>query len=319
MPPHQPTIDYAPYSYHFFPSVCTAAGERVPGPRSHGLLAPVEFPWREAVSTVEEIGCKESYAMSLDLCRHGVLAGPSSGLALRGLLKFLQRTKDQGQEAFDALRGPDGRIECVFICCDLPFQYINEYMQQLGEEYFPAINNAELIGKDTCAYRPEWELAAKSFAATLEKDMALEKDKQRTLLIDIRKKKDFEMSRLPFANAINIDISSLQLEKPNPFKDAPTLVKQWDALNAKLGPKNEMLKKLHPMLGENEKDRTQVICMCYDGNTAKVATSILRARGINADYVLGGYEKWNEEALPTRQMKATGVLSRIRRMLATSA
>jgi cysteine synthase A len=158
-------------------------------------------------------------------------------------------------------------------------------MQQLGEEYFPAINNAELIGKDTCAYRPEWELAAKSFAATLEKDMALEKDKQRTLLIDIRKKKDFEMSRLPFANAINIDISSLQLEKPNPFKDAPTLVKQWDALNAKLGPKNEMLKKLHPMLGENEKDRTQVICMCYDGNTAKVATSILRARGINADYV----------------------------------
>lgn len=32
-----------------------------------------------------------------------------------------------------------------------------------------------------------------------------------------------------------------------------------------------------------------VLVVCYDGDTARVATSVLRAKGLNADSVRGGY------------------------------
>lgn len=289
----------------------------------------MEFPWREAVSCIEEIGTKESFACSLDLCRHGVLAGPSSGLALRGLLKFLQKTKDNGQEALDSLRGPDGRIDCVFICCDLPFQYIAEYIHHLGEDYFPPIFNAELVGVDSYPYRPEWEITAKDIAAQIAKETG----DDRTLVIDIRKLEDYNNMRIPFPNSANIDIE--HCGQPNPFRDASTLVKQWTRLDKKIGPKVESLKVIHPWL--DDKDRVQVVCMCYDGHTAKIATrsvihsfiyfdltiiftelySLLRARGVVANYVVGGYEQWVLEALPiVRTVHSITLMERVRRLLA---
>lgn len=65
-------------------SVCTAAGDRVPGPRSLALLSPVRFPWREAVDAIEEVGSIDSYALSMELSREGLVCGPSSGLNLKG-------------------------------------------------------------------------------------------------------------------------------------------------------------------------------------------------------------------------------------------
>ncbi len=132
----------------------------VPGPRSFSLL-PLEFPWRDSVDSVEEITSPESFKQSLELCRNGLLVGPSSGLCLRGLIKFLEREKLQGR--LDKLRNEDGEIVCMFsfhsrylslssigafICCDQPFQYISEYMAKLGPSYFPPIHNAELLGVD---------------------------------------------------------------------------------------------------------------------------------------------------------------------------
>jgi cysteine synthase len=66
--------------------VCTAAGDRVPGPRSFALLAPVEFPWRDSVDAVEEVGSKDAFGLSLQLCREGLICGPSSGFNLQGTL-----------------------------------------------------------------------------------------------------------------------------------------------------------------------------------------------------------------------------------------
>jgi cysteine synthase len=84
--------------------------DQVPGPRSFSLLAPVEFPWRDSVDGMEEIASPESFEMSLELCRNGLLVGPSSGLALLGLLKYLQREKTAGN--LDSLRNEDGEIVC---------------------------------------------------------------------------------------------------------------------------------------------------------------------------------------------------------------
>lgn len=65
-------------------SVCTAAGDRVPGPRSYALMSPVQFPWRDAIDTMEEVGSAESYSLSLALSREGLVCGPSSGFNLQG-------------------------------------------------------------------------------------------------------------------------------------------------------------------------------------------------------------------------------------------
>jgi hypothetical protein len=39
------------------------------------------------------------------------------------------------------LGGPYGLINCVFIACDLPYQYIDEYFDKVGEEAFHPIKN----------------------------------------------------------------------------------------------------------------------------------------------------------------------------------
>lgn len=119
--------------------VCTKAGDRVPGPRSYALLAPVEFPWKSSVDHLEHVSALDSYSMSLDLCRQGIICGPSSGFNLRGIFQYIEKRKVDG--TLSELAGPDGDIHCVFLCCDLPYQYINEYFDKLGESYFPVIKN----------------------------------------------------------------------------------------------------------------------------------------------------------------------------------
>lgn len=135
--------------------VCTAAGDRVPGPRSFALLSPVEFPWRDSVDAIEEVGSKDSFTLSLNLCREGLIAGPSSGFNLQGeysilhawaacadevgLHNYLKRRKSAG--TLSELAGSNGLVNCVFICCDLPYQYIDEYFDKAGSELFHPIRN----------------------------------------------------------------------------------------------------------------------------------------------------------------------------------
>ena len=119
--------------------VCTAPGDRVPGPRSYALLGPVEFPWRAAVDTLEDVNSSDSYSWSLDLCREGIVCGPSSGFNLQGLFQMLEKRKKAG--TLSDIAGPDGLIHSVFLCCDLPYQYISEYFQKLGSEKFHPIRN----------------------------------------------------------------------------------------------------------------------------------------------------------------------------------
>lgn len=120
-------------------SVCTAPGDRVPGPRSYALLAPVEFPWRKAVDSIEHVGSYDSFRLSLELIREGLLCGPSSGFNLQGLFQFIEKRKQDGN--LHELAGEDGEIHCVFLCCDLPYQYVDEYFDKLGEEHFRPIVN----------------------------------------------------------------------------------------------------------------------------------------------------------------------------------
>lgn len=73
------------------------------------------------------------------MCRNGIVCGPSSGFNLQGLYNFVEKRKSEG--TLSELAGEDGEVHCVFLCCDLPYQYIGEYFDKLDEKQFPAITN----------------------------------------------------------------------------------------------------------------------------------------------------------------------------------
>ena len=81
------------------------------------------------------------------LSREGLIAGPSSGEALHGLLNYLQKIKNLGKLK-DLADPVTGEISCVFICCDLPYQYMEGYFQKLSEDEFPPIYNEVYVLPD---------------------------------------------------------------------------------------------------------------------------------------------------------------------------
>ncbi|KAK0535943.1 hypothetical protein OC835_002214 [Tilletia horrida] len=142
--------------------VTTKPGDRVPGPRSEALLAPVLFPWRDSIDAMEWVGSQEAFTLSMQLCRTGLLVGPSSGFNLQGLLQRLSTLKEAGE--LDQLRhrkeNGDDSINAVFICCDGPFQYIEEYFSKVDAKEFLPIDDDTLLDVDKYRYDDAWELDA---------------------------------------------------------------------------------------------------------------------------------------------------------------
>ena len=123
--------------------VMRAPNNYVPGPRTELLLRLIGFDWQKHVDTVVEAETVESYQKSMELSRQGLLVGPSSGLSYVGLVKYLMQKKSSN--TLDELRGKEGKIVCVFICCDTPFPYVDEYFKYLDATNFPKIENEELL------------------------------------------------------------------------------------------------------------------------------------------------------------------------------
>jgi cysteine synthase len=121
-------------------SVCNPVGDPIPGPRTLPLVEMCEFPWKTAVDSVKNIGSVESYRLSMLLSRENLICGPSSGMTLEGLFEFLSQAKAAG--TLHEYAEPDtGEVSCVFVCCDLPYQYIDGYYERLEEADFPPIIN----------------------------------------------------------------------------------------------------------------------------------------------------------------------------------
>lgn len=97
-------------------------GNAVPGVRSTVALQEIAFDWESEVPHRVGAATAESYKKSLDLCRAGLLAGPSSGFALAGLLRFLGEHPD-----LNRFRNSDGEVVAAFVCCDTPFPYLDKY------------------------------------------------------------------------------------------------------------------------------------------------------------------------------------------------
>ncbi|KAI8282906.1 hypothetical protein K4K60_003166 [Colletotrichum sp. SAR11_57] len=286
--------------------VCTAAGDRVPGPRSLALLAPVNFPWKSAVDHIEEVASHPSFSLSLELCRNGIVCGPSSGFNLQGLFQLIEKRKQNG--TLNELAGQDGQIHCVFLCCDLPYQYMDEYFDKLDSEQFPPIRNSELSGVDLYRYDSAWEkdplVALNDFYhldKILTRDLLFFVSKRRsderqgwekivapspdTIVVDLRQPEDFDQFSLP--GSVNFPL--IEAGTPSPFSDPKVLASLWRELEAKLSSENDDI-------CSQLRDKRSLI-ICYDGDSARVATSVLRAKGYAADSMNGGIRAMREVGL----------------------
>lgn len=99
------------------------------------------------------------------------------------------------------------------------------------------------------------------------------------------------MSNVP--GSYNLPLQSLTVATLSPFFDANVLERQWKELDAMLS-MNTI--SAYDLSGKN------VGVICYGGDTARVATSVLRARGITASSIKGGFRALTEE-LPQLQRK----------------
>ncbi len=250
----------------------------VPGVRTKNLLKQIAFKWQDIINYVEVVGTKQAYETSLNLCRNGLLAGPSSGFALAGLLNFFKNTCDKHLDQF---RNKDGEIIAVFICPDLPHPYIEEYFQYLDSEHFPKIKNQELLLNDvpktsikkiadTQNTLIDPEDAYKIIYAE-QQDVVWRKVnngqtpklQKNSVVLDIRTKEKFQHNHLP--GSIHVSYGELLT-------------------------KSEQIKSSYK--------NKQVCVLCETGAKSITAANLLRSKGVSAHSINGGIIEWSEKNLP---------------------
>jgi cysteine synthase A len=101
--------------------------------------------------------------------------------------------------------------------------------------------------------------------------------KPQNSVVDLRQPDDFYTWHLP--GSMNLPLCSVRPHSPSPFSDPGLLEAQWV----------ELEKIFNDDVLISDLGRHHVLVICYDGDSARVATSVLRAKGIEADSVRGGH------------------------------
>ncbi|KKY19742.1 putative cysteine synthase [Phaeomoniella chlamydospora] len=272
--------------------VCTSPGDRVPGPRSYALMSPVTFPWRDAVDHMEQVGSTESYGLSLQLSREGLICGPSSGFNLQGLYQYIEKELALG--TLDGLKNDDGEIHCVFLCCDLPYQYIDEYFTKLDEKNFHPIKNHHLTTVDLYRYDEAWELpieTAFSMFMNFNGDLghtkasigtSIQPPLQAIAVLDLRSHQDYQSWHMP--GSVNVPFESITTISKSPFFDSKVLEQQWREMESFFASQIRQC----TIDGVDSLLPKKIQLICYNGDSSRVATSILRAKGVEASSIAGG-------------------------------
>ncbi|KAF4624027.1 hypothetical protein G7Y89_g14149 [Cudoniella acicularis] len=253
------------------------------------------FPWRETIDSFETVASVDSYDLSMQMSREGLICGPSSGEALCGLLQYLQKAKDAGKLK-ELAEQSTGEISCVIICCDLPYQYMDGYFQKLRDEDFPPILNEILLKCDQEKYDERWELTPEGAAQAISQKMQSSNPrntcsrrscrkrtscktfrKSQPMVLDLRQGSDFDKNHI--RGSISSPLKNLTVMTQRIFEDSNAICFYWKNLNVKFDAETEKLGLKHSPL----------LVLCYDGDISQLATSILRARSYNAFSVMGGF------------------------------
>lgn len=99
-----------------------------------------------------------------------------------------------------------------------------------------------------------------------------------TAIIDIRQPADFEDFSLP--GSLNVPFAVRNGRSP--FSDPSILKALWKELEKTFVAPNQEVKALLT--------NKHLLIICYDGDSSRVATSVLRAKGYQADSVRGGFK-----------------------------
>lgn len=254
----------------------------IPGVRTRGLLKMIAFNWKNYVDFIEEVGTKDSFLQSLNMIRHGVVVGPSSGFALAGLLNFLKKQKEN--DNLKSLANNNGIINTVFICCDSPFPYLKDYFQYLDKSNFPDIKNYELLldkperenalssRKNVEGYEIEPLQALSLFytddADTIQNKLRKGEEEyinENTCIIDVRSKDEYDHFHLP---------ESTYIDYEECISNTIKVISKYNLINKK------------------------VLVVCNLGLNSNNITNILRKEKIEAFSLKGGITEWSHINLP---------------------
>jgi rhodanese-related sulfurtransferase len=152
-------------------------------------------------------------------------------------------------------------------------------------------SSQNLATVDLCRYDEAWELEPAKALSQLTDTIAHHVG---TVVLNLRKPEDYMTGHIP--GSYNIPLKCLNASTLSPFFDAATLERQWKELEAMFTSDHI---NTHELIGK------KVHIICYDGNTARMATSDLRAKDISASCIKGGITAIKKE-LPHLQMAERG-------------
>jgi rhodanese-related sulfurtransferase len=96
-------------------------------------------------------------------------------------------------------------------------------------------------------------------------------------IIDLRQPSDFALNNVPGSSNLPIALAS----DVSPFSSPAVMTAVWTQLeNTFSNPDEDLLSLIQ---------NKRILLICYDGDSARVATSVLRAKGYVADSVRGGF------------------------------
>lgn len=100
------------------------------------------------------------------------------------------------------------------------------------------------------------------------------------VLLDLRSADDFDAGHI--CGAISSPLHGLESTTSSPFEfgQTDTLYSQWSELKAKFNRESVLS-------GMGVEDR-KVVVLCYNGETARLGTSVMRAKGMQAYSIKGG-------------------------------
>lgn len=104
-------------------------------------------------------------------------------------------------------------------------------------------------------------------------------------ILDLRTAVDFDSWHLP--GSVNVPLRSLSLHTAKPFANPDVL----EALCLEMQTLFSDDSKLAQLVSHH------VLVICYNGDTARIATSVLRAQGVQADSLRGGYQALKDHGL----------------------
>lgn len=165
-------------------------GHDIPGVRSIRQLEQTRFFDADAYDHIVEVSNREAFDMCLRINREeSLIAGPSSGLAVAGLLKVIE---DE----------PDAVVVAIF--CDSIFKYTSS-IQRHFPELFPT--PAQGASSESKVDRLV-ELARNPFNAVDTDALQAMTDEGGALVVDVRKPEEYRAGHVP--GAVNIPLAELE-------------------------------------------------------------------------------------------------------------